>query len=158
MPPRGSGNKRVKPEQAVAAGAAAAAAAADSPVALRPEALDTKEYSINADHYAAVQEALTVIENTPGMENLRTAEPLKLVEGGSIAPFDQTVLKEKIDKGECYTCGATIYFANPLRDASPGVPLDSAKIHDYMIHNYHDVDSILRLPAIEICCDGEGVT
>ena len=32
------------------------------------------------------------------------------------------------------------------------------KISAYMAHNFANIDSIVRLPAISICCDADGGT
>ena len=151
MPGRRGLSAKVKGEQGVPPAGPGGAAAAS----LQPE---SDVGAVNADHYAKIQEALSIIEQAPGMQDIRTAAPLPLDEGGTIAPFDSDELKKKLTRGESYICGCTLYFANPLRDASPGVPLDSMKISAYMAHNFADIDSIVRLPAISICCDADGGT
>ena len=130
--------------------------AASPSSALQPAAEDTKDYAINAPHYARVQEALTILESTPGMDAIQTASPLTTEEGAAVSPFDPEEMKAKLDKGEPYFCGATLFFSNPLRDASPGVPIDGKQIDSYMEHNFGDVDKITNLPRIEIACEAGG--
>ena len=114
-----------------------------------------EEYAVNACHYAKVQEALTIIENTPGMSGIREEAPLPVEEGAAVSPFDQEAFRAKLKKGDAYLCGATIYFTNPLRDSSPGVPIDSKQVTMYMEHNFMDVDNI-KLPQVQIGCDNGG--
>ena len=104
----------------------------------------------------SVQEALTILESTPGMDEIQTAKPLTAEDGAAVSPFDPEEMKAKLDKGEPYFCGATLFFSNPLRDASPGVPIDDKQIDSYMEHNFGDVDKITNLPRVEIACDAGG--
>ena len=88
--------------------------AAGSPPALKPADEDTKEFAINANHYARVQEALTIIEGVPGMRDMRSEGPLTAAEGAAVSPLDAEAMKAKLDKGESYFCGATIFSAIPF--------------------------------------------
>ena len=115
--------------------------------ALQPAEEDTKEFAINAHHYARVQEALNIIESTPGMDGIHSEAPLTAVDGAVVSP---------LAKGESYFCCATLFFSNPLRDSSPGVPTDSKQIDAYMDHHFGDVDKIAKLPQVEIACEAGG--
>ena len=89
--------------------------AAGSPPALKPADEDTKEFAINANHYARVQEALTIIEGVPGMRDMRSEGPLTAAEGAAVSPLDAEAMKAKLDKGESYFCGSTIFQQSPSR-------------------------------------------
>ena len=113
-----------------------------------PAEEDSKEYAINACHYSKVQEAMAIIENTPGMEGIRTLGALPLEEGASLAPLDEAIMKAKLENNEIYMCGAPLWITNPFRDASPGVPIDTKQVQTYMEHNFLDVDNI-KLPHVQ---------
>lgn len=87
MPGRRGLAAKVKGEQGVPPAGPGGAAAAS----LQPE---SDVGAVNADHYAKIQEALNIIEHAPGMQDIRTAAPLPLDEGGTIAPFDSDELKK----------------------------------------------------------------
>ena len=135
----------------------ASPAKAASPLpALQPAEDDAKEFAINANHYARVQEALNIIEATPGMQNIRSEGPLTAVDGAAVSPFDLEKMRVQLEKGESYFCGATMFFSNPLRDSSPGVPIDRKQIDAYMDHNFGDVDKITKLPQVVVACEVGG--
>ena len=135
----------------------ASPAKAASPLpALQPAEDDAKEFAINANHYARVQEALNIIEATPGMQNIRSEGPLTAVDGAAVSPFDLEKMRVQLEKGESYFCGATMFFSTPLRDSSPGVPIDRKQIDAYMDHNFGDVDKITKLPQVVVACEVGG--
>jgi len=121
---------------------------------LNVEVPSTPGYAINACHYSKVLEAMNIIENTPGMDEIRM--PLSLADGASLAPFDKKRFDQALERGDKYTCGASLFFSNPLRDASPGVPIDTKQVENYMLHYFMDVDNIPRLPHVEIGCEVGG--
>ena len=65
-------------------------------------------------------------------------------------------MKASLAKKEPFFCGASIFFTNPLRDSSPGVPIDRKQVDAYMQHNFTDVDRIVRLPQVEVACEVGG--
>ena len=90
------------------------------------------------------------------MEEIRTLGALSLNDGATLPPFDDKRFKECVKRGDKYFCGAPLFFSNPLRDASPGVPMDTAQIENYRDHHFTDVDNITRLPHIETGCEPGG--
>eukprot|EP00812_Abedinium_dasypus_P008606 NODE_2357_length_951_cov_2.802455.p1 GENE.NODE_2357_length_951_cov_2.802455~~NODE_2357_length_951_cov_2.802455.p1 ORF type:complete len:179 (-),score=22.96 NODE_2357_length_951_cov_2.802455:149-685(-) len=88
------------------------------------------------------------------MEEIRM--PLSLADGASLAPFHKQRFEDTLKRGDKYTCGASVFFSNPLRDASPGVPIDTKQVENYMAHYFMDVDNIARLPHVEIGCEVGG--
>ena len=150
MPPRGYKAKQAA--KAVAKGAAGGQPG-QPPEAAGCQPEDEKVYAINSAHYARVQEALNIIQTTPGMDGVDTALPLD--EGAVMQPLDEQALVTNITAGSQYVCGAPLSFAKPLADASPGVPIDTSKVETYMEHHFMDVDSI-TLPQIVIGCDPAG--
>ena len=124
--------------------------------ALMPAEEDSKEYAINANHYARVQEALTILEEAPGMQDIREEGPLTLDDLAAVSPYDRKKMKVSLAKKEPFFCGASIFFTNPLRDSSPGVPIDRKQVDAYMQHNFTDVDRIVRLPQVEVACEVGG--
>ena len=113
MPPRGhksiikGKSKEAPPEQASLPG---------------PEL--EKQYAVNATHYAKVQEAITIIETTPGMTGVHTA--LTLDDGASMAPLDEKQMAEKLRLAASTSAGRRCSSPNhcPMhRQASRSTPL-----------------------------------
>ena len=76
-----------------------------------------EEYAVNACHYAKVQEALTIIENTPGMSGIREEAPLPVEEGAAVSPLDQEAFRAKLEK--VIHTFAGLQFILPTRFATP---------------------------------------
>ena len=66
--------------------------------ALMPAEEDSKEYAINANHYARVQEALTILEEAPGMQDIREEGPLTLDDLAAVSPYDRKKMKVSLAK------------------------------------------------------------
>ena len=145
MPPRGS--KKVKVEEATQQPAIAAA-----------QVSDEQAGSINATHYAQVQEAVNCIINAPGLQDVRTKKTLTLDAGARLAPYSKEQMNANIERHEIYMCGANIFHTNVLQGPSPGVPLDTIDIKRYTDHFFADIDSISKLPHIDIGCDTGGMS
>ena len=142
MPPRGAKKGASKPEAEQATSFAASQRAAGG------ESLDVGNHNVN--HYAMVQEALALIEACPGLKDVKTAKPLTLACGATIAPFCDQQMRAKDRSGETYLCGCNFFLTCPLRDASPGVPLDTASIRLYTDHSFANVNTITTMRTIEI--------
>ena len=99
----------------------------------------TLETGINSTHYSLVQDALNIIESIEDVKGIRGCQPLQVKDGAALAPFDATVFKGKMAAGEHYLCGHNVFLANPLRDASPGVPIGTAEVYIMRQHFFSNV-------------------
>ena len=78
----------------------------------------------------------------------RNKEPFNCLETVKIIKFGH-----KIDEHLPYLCGHNLFLTDPLRDASPGVPIDRADVHKLCMHFYKNAFNITKLPMIEIACE-----
>ena len=80
---------------------------------LMPAEEDSKEYTINANHYARVQEALTILEEAPGMQDIREEGPLTLDDLAAVSPYDRKKMKASLAKKEPFFCGGVNLLHQP---------------------------------------------
>ena len=112
--------------------------------------------TINAEHFARVQSALNLIEATPEFQSIRGVPPRLAAEGSELTAFSPKIFAHKMKEQQPYLCAHNLFLTDPLRDASPGVPIDSRDIQKLVDHVLGDVFRIPKLPTIEIALDYNG--
>ena len=108
---------------------------------------------VNCEHYSKVQDALNAIEAVPELADIRGAPPSLVSQGAVLAPFKPELFAVKMNDDDRYLCGHNLFLTNPLRDASPGVPIDTNEVQKLCDHFFKDVFNISKLPTIEIGLD-----
>lgn len=140
----GSADNAAPPPVVVAAAAAgkrrSSGAAASAAVALPsplPEdvvsAMDA--FGDNVGILARMEENLTIINNCSTFANIQNLDPIKVADGGVVAPFSPQDFKKAMERqgggaAQQYHCGINVFWLDPNWMAMPGVPLQQRVISE----------------------------
>ena len=127
--------RKVKVEGAVAGGVAGGPAVPENA-------------SVNAAYHAVVSKALNAV--MAKWPDISTADPLTLVQGGFVAPFNPEVYDAKNGPDLDLTCGINLLWVNALLSITPAVPMSLKRVQEFA--DQLDVDTILT-PVLEVSAD-----
>lgn len=90
-------------------------------------------YGDNTSVLARMEENLVIISKRPAFADIKEADPLKISEGGFVAPFSRAEYKKAMEGSSSspqYHCGVNIFWLDPKFMAMPGVPFQQRVISD----------------------------
>ncbi len=92
--------------------------------------------TMNADHAALVDDAITTILNNPLLENIQEEEALGVETGdkGFMFKFDAEHCKRALETTGQYSCSANMWWMDIRWTCTPGVPINTGSVTELQEH------------------------